>query len=262
MKHSILISFVLTTFCISISAQCLVPANGKEDSNVNLTGFIGYEGYPCFSEEACPDCITMVLNVNRKIYYLTGETIDLPEDLRYSNVVKVDVRGTIGSNEHYDWLRVDEWKLSEEPITTNIITMGYVVDEDNVPLSDIQVIVHSEDGVTRDTVYSQTDGEYVSCIKKIPYPVSVMYVTAIDTTGHYLSHTGMVEGYTYDCGVGFNPEADTASNMEPLMLIMKKITDALEQTATYQDGIKKMSPDGIITMPDGRRFSILGVELK
>ena len=123
---------IVSSVWVMSEAQCLVPSTEQEGPFVEeLTGLLCLDAYPCPYEENCPTCLTMVLRTKEKKYYLTGsvmESIDAPTDRQY---VKVVVSGTTGStelgnNEYYNWLKVGKLRYSEEPVTTNIQTHGFV----------------------------------------------------------------------------------------------------------------------------------------
>ena len=208
-------------------AQCLVPSTEQEGPYVEeLTGLLCLDAYPCPYNEICPSCLTVVLRSKEKKYYLTGpvaESIDVPTDWQYVKVVVSGITGytELGNNEYYNWLTVEKWSYSEEPVTTNIQTYGYVEDESGTRLEGIGVIVHTTDWTVSDTVYSQAQGMFISSIKGIAYPVNSMEVTVSDITGKFKEQTKSTT-YTYECGVDFNPETNTASNSEELLFVLQE----------------------------------------
>lgn len=259
---------LLTAVALNAAAQCKVPGTDREGPYVTVTGILGEESYPCFDEgEECPPCITLVLRTRGKTYFLTGKDIVVPDT--GDDVIKLDITGIAGNNGHYDWLQTEEWSISAAPVTTNIFTEGYVTTYDystdsRTPLAGIEVIVHSKDFTTSDTVYSEPDGRFRSLMRDILYPVDTMHVIAIDTTEQYFAATGTVDHYTYECGVGFNPETDIAYNMEPLTITMEKIVAMdLSDTAGRQGTpTKRLTPDGLLLLPDGRRITLLGTDVR
>ena len=203
-------------------AQCLVPSTEQEGPYIkDLTGILDWDSYPCPYNEVCPPCLTVVLRTKEKKYYLTGsvvESFNLPANGQY---VKVVVSGIAGNNDLYDWLKVYELLYSEEPITTNIQTHGYVEDEIGTELEGIRVIVHTADWTTSDTVYTNKGGEFVSTIKGIAYPVGSMQVTVSDVSRRYKEQT-LSTTSTYECGVDFNPETDTGFNSEKILFVLQE----------------------------------------
>ena len=247
-------------------AACLVSRAKQAGTHVeDLTGLLAWDSYPCYSNEDCPDCMTYVLLTAGKTYYLTGEKADemtIPEGAELQKVV---VSGTIGNNGYYDWLEVEDFRLSEEPITTNIITYGCVEDENGNHLTDIQIIVHSEDESVRDTVYTQTDGRFCSTIYGIIYPVQSMKVTAVDPKGQFKSQT-ITTTYMYECGVDFNPENDTAFPPNDIKFVLEqKDEKAAIQTLSDASPIlnKKYLIDGqLYLINNGKIYTVTGQSVR
>ena len=247
-------------------AACLVSRAKQAGTHVeDLTGLLAWDSYPCYSNEDCPDCMTYVLRTTGKTYYLTGEKADemtIPEGAELQKVV---VSGTIGNNGHYDWLEVEDFRLSEEPITTNIITYGCVEDENGNHLTDIQIIVHSEDESVRDTVYTQTDGRFCSTIYGIIYPVLSMKVTAVDPKGQFKSQT-ITTTYMYECDVDFNPENDTAFPPNDIKIVLEqKDEKAAIQTLSDASPIlnKKYLIDGqFYLINNGKIYTVTGQSVR
>lgn len=218
---------IVSSVWMMSKAQCLVPSTEQEGPYVEeLTGLLCLDAYPCPYNENCPACLTVVLRSKEKKYYLTGpvaESIDVPTDGQYVKVVVSGITGNteLGNNEYYNWLTVEKWSYSEEPVTTNIQTYGYVEDESGTRLEGIGVIVHTTDWTVSDTVYSQAQGMFISSIKGIAYPVNSMEVTVSDITGKFKEQTKSTT-YTYECGVDFNPETNTASNSEELLFVLQE----------------------------------------
>ena len=213
---------IVSSVWVMSEAQCLVPSTEQEGPFVEeLTGLLCLDAYPCPYEENCPTCMTLVLRSQREKYYLTGsvaENIDAPTDGQY---IKVVVSGITGNNEYYNWLKVEKLRYSEEPVTTNIQTHGYVENESGTRLEGIRVIVHTADRTVSDTVYTHEEGEFVSTIKGIAYPVASMQVTVSDVSGRFKEQTKSTT-YTYECGVEFNPETDTGLNSKELLFVLQE----------------------------------------
>ena len=218
---------IVSSVWVMSEAQCLVPSTEQEGPFVEeLTGLLCLDAYPCPYEENCPTCLTMVLRTKEKKYYLTGsvmESIDAPTDRQYVKVVVGGITGSteLGNNEYYNWLKVGKLRYSEEPVTTNIQTHGYVEDESGTRLEGIRVIVHTADRTVSDTVYTHEGGEFVSTIKGIAYPVDSMYVTVSDVSGRFKEQRKSTT-YTYECGVEFNPETDTGFNSQELLFVLQE----------------------------------------
>lgn len=225
---------IVSSVWVMSEAQCLVPSTEQEGPFVEeLTGLLCLDAYPCPYDENCPTCLTMVLRAKEKKYYLTGsvmESIDAPTDRQYVKVVVSGITGSteLGNNEYYNWLKVETLRYSEEPVTTNIQTHGYVDDESGTRLEGIRVIVHTADRTVSDTVYTHEDGEFVSTIKGIVYPVDSMYVTVSDVSGRFKEQTKSTT-YTYECGVEFNPETDTGFNSKELLFVLQEKTPSSER---------------------------------
>lgn len=93
--------------------------------------------------------------------------------------------------------------------TTNISTSGTVLNTQSNRLEGIAVITTIEGSEKTDTVYTNIKGEFFSRVKGIPYPIPSVKVEAVDPKGVYQSQS-KTPSYTYECGVGFDPEKDYA----------------------------------------------------
>ena len=244
-------------------AQCFVAATEQEGPYVELTGILAWDAYPCMPDEVCRPCLTLVLRTRQQTYYLTGSKIEefvFPEG---ESFIKVVVNGVANYNDAFYWFKVEDIRLSEDPITTNINTYGYVQDESGEKLSNIRVIVHSADWTVSDTVYSQVDGSFFSMIKNIEYPANLMDVTAEDSTGIYETKSYKNISYTYDCGMDFNPETNIASNELPLIFALKKATEDIVNVTVNRNLPKKTIRSGYMLIEhDGRTFNAYGAEVK
>lgn len=259
---SLLLAVVSSLWTYS-GAQCFVSAPEQEGPYVeNVTGILMWDAYPCIPDEECPPCLTLVLRTTQATYYLTGSKVEefvFPEE---TEMLKVIVSGITDNNGTFNWLKVNEIRISEEPITTNIDTYGYIQDENETKLPGIAVIVHSADWSVSDTVYSKSDGSFISAIRNIPYPVASMDVTAKDFSEMYEAKT-FTTSYTYDCGMDFNPETNIASNMLPLIFALKKVTNGITNITKPNCAPKKIMREGnLLIENNGHFFNALGAEVK
>lgn len=220
MRNIFIVVFLL--LICKCNAQCFVTATEQKGQYIpELTGILTWDAYPC-QEEVCPPCLTLVLLTKQQTYYLIGtkaEEFTFPEG---EYMLKVVVSGVADYNGSFYWLKAEDIRISDEPITTNIQTIGYVQNENGEKLQNIRIIVHTTDRSISDTVYSQTDGMFVSTIRDIDYSIKSMEVTIEDPTGIYESETVANITYTYECGVNFNPETSVAFNMPPLLFSLRK----------------------------------------
>ena len=104
--------------------------------------------------------------------------------------------------------------------TTNITTSGEVLNADSVALKGIAIITEVEgfDGV--DTAYSDKEGKFYTRMKKIPYPIPTVTVSALDPSGVYKKQS-ISPHYTYECGNGFVPEKNYAFSEEIKFVLSK-----------------------------------------
>lgn len=227
--RKVIIAFVVSLLCVvwnTSHAQCFVPDADIEGPYIELTGILVWDVYPCLPDEECPPCLTLVLRTKQLTYYLTGakvEEFSFPEG---ESIVKVVVRGVADYKNPFYWLKVDDIRLSEDPITTNFYTYGCVQNESGEKLPNIRIIVHTSDWIVSDTIYSQADGTFSSIIRDIDYSIKSMNVTAEDPKGFYETRTHEGIEYVYECGMDFNPETDVASNMSPLIFSLHKKTNS------------------------------------
>lgn len=109
----------------------------------------------------------------------------------------------------------------EKQHTTNLSTYGYVQNAEGIALQGIAVITEVAGFVGVDTVYSNEVGMFFSRIKKIPYPIPAVTVTALDPNGVYRTQS-ISPYYMYECGTGFVPENDYAFPSEEIRFILSK----------------------------------------
>ena len=251
--------FVVFAVCsLYIAAQCKSPTIVHEGGVVSVTGYLQYEGYPCF-ESDCPDCMVQALYNQQVHYYLTGNEFELPEEMRY-RLVKIAIRGKEINDGHVDWLSVEDWSLSDEPITTNLFTQGSVVDADKAGLENIQVIVSTEDESISDTVYAGSNGLFEVRSQNVPYPIQPMKVTAKDPSGNYQTQTVIVSQYTYECGVDLVPEISTAES-EPIVIVMLTAASALDKSFLPQIQAKTIRDGQLYIEREGKVYTVTGQEL-
>lgn len=97
----------------------------------------------------------------------------------------------------------------EKSHTTAIHTHGIVENQDGDLLQGIVIITEIEGFERIDTTYTSETGEFFSTVKKIPYPIPTITITAIDPLGVYQMQS-MTPHYMYECGTDFVPENNCA----------------------------------------------------
>lgn len=105
--------------------------------------------------------------------------------------------------------------------TTNLSTYGKVANQEGTALQGIAIVTEVKGFSSLDTVYSNENGEFFSRIKKIPYPIPDVIVTAIDLQGSYQQQS-KTPHYMYECGTGFVPENDCAFPSDEIIFVLSK----------------------------------------
>lgn len=108
--------------------------------------------------------------------------------------------------------------------TTNLSTYGYVQNRQGTALQGIAIVTGVEGVSHNDTVYTDEKGYFYSRTNRIPYPVPVVTVSAIDFQGVYQPQT-ITPKYMFECGTEFVPEKDCAFPAEQILFVLTEATE-------------------------------------